>query len=100
MPKRPEPAKVTASVGVQESVAGGIVGARWPLVPPPLGEIAMCRGAEPKLIVPPVDSSGGRAECPRRFLILRSILLQSTITGHPDLLLRQPQFGLPCVGTT
>ena len=42
----------------------------------------------------------GRAECPRRFLILRSILLQSTITGHPDLLLQQPQFGLPCVGTT
>jgi len=42
----------------------------------------------------------GRAECLRRFLILCSILLQSTITGHPDLLLQQPQFGLPCVGTT
>jgi uncharacterized protein len=28
------------------------------------------------------------------------LLLQSTITGHPDLLLQQPQFGLPCVGTT
>jgi hypothetical protein len=58
MPKRPEPANVTASVGVQENVAGGTAGARWPLVPPPLGETtAMFKGAEPKMIVPPVNSS-------------------------------------------
>ena len=58
MPKRPEPANVTVSVGVQESVAGGTAGARWPLVPPPLGETtAMFKGAEPKMIVPPVNSS-------------------------------------------
>ena len=49
MPKRPEPANVTASVGVQESVAGGTGGARWPLVPPPLGKTtAMFKGAERK----------------------------------------------------
>jgi len=41
-----EPANVTASVGVQESDAGGTAGATLPLVPPPFEEsTAICSGA-------------------------------------------------------
>jgi len=58
MPKGPAPTNVTASVGLQENVAGGSVGARWPLVPPALAEpTAMFIGAMPKMTVPPVSSS-------------------------------------------
>src|SRR5439155_11331550 len=37
----------------------------------------------------------GRAERPRRLLVVRSILLQSAITGHPDLLLQRSNLVRP-----
>src|SRR5271163_3436436 len=56
--KGAEPAKVTASAGLQEIDAGGVAGVTLPFVPPPLlGSTAMFMEPAPKLTTPPTKSS-------------------------------------------